>query len=104
MRPMEEKDVASVTQLLTASLKKYQIKRVFTEEEVRFLLNYDSAGKIMYAFVIEDENGAITDFFSFYSVPKITCRRFSQEVDHLKSIYQYYYADGKNDIKTLVKL
>lgn len=55
---MEAKDIPKVTELLTQYLKQFQIKRVFTEEEVKntLILSFDQGGKIVHPYVIEDEN------------------------------------------------
>lgn len=59
----------------------------------------------MCAYVIEDFfTHQVTDFFSFYLVPKIQCKHFGPEIDNIKACHQYYFAAKGHDIETLVKV
>ena len=65
-RPMEKKDVKSVTKLLYENQKKYKIHSIFSEEEVEHW--FIPIKNVIYSFVKEDNNGNITDFTSFYKI------------------------------------
>ncbi|EZG69603.1 glycylpeptide N-tetradecanoyltransferase [Gregarina niphandrodes] len=88
IRPMEEKDVASVTQLLNNGFVKDKIK-LYTElnedDVCHWLLTKQGA---VYTYVKETE-GKVTDFFSFYELNSKVLR-FNQEYDLLKAAYNYY--------------
>lgn len=63
---MIKKDAKRVHELLTDNLKKYTVHQEFSYEEVvKLLIPKDG---VIYSYVIENE-GIITDFFSFYSLP-----------------------------------
>lgn len=66
-RPMEKKDVEKVYVLLNEYLKKFTIRAHFSKEEVaHWFLPRD---KVVYSFVVENNEGEVTDFISFYSLP-----------------------------------
>jgi glycylpeptide N-tetradecanoyltransferase len=66
-RAMEKKDVDGVYKLLKIYLEKFTIRAYYSKEEVaHWLLPRD---KVVYSFVVEGDNGEITDFISFYSLP-----------------------------------
>lgn len=65
-RPMEKKDVKSVTTFLYENQKKYKIYSIFSEDEVEHW--FMPIKNVIYSFVREDNNGNITDFTSFYKI------------------------------------
>ena len=65
-RPMEKKDVKSVTKLFYESQKKYKIYSIFSEDEIEHW--FIPIKNVIYSFVREDNNGNITDFTSFYKI------------------------------------
>lgn len=65
-RPMEKKDIKSVTKLLYEGQKKYKIYSIFSEDEVEHW--FMPIKNVIYSFVREDENENITDFTSFYKI------------------------------------
>ena len=65
-RPMEKKDVKSVTKLLYENQKKYKIYSIFSEDEVEHW--FMPIKNVIYSFVKEDNNNNITDFTSFYKI------------------------------------
>jgi glycylpeptide N-tetradecanoyltransferase len=66
-RSMKSTDVEFVYTLLNGYLKKFTIKAYYSKEEVaHWFLPRD---KVVYSYVIESEEGKITDFISFYSLP-----------------------------------
>lgn len=59
----------------------------------------------MFSFVIEDyKTKRITDFFSFYSLPKVHSKHHPDDVDYLKVCYAYYTVPKGHDLTTLMKL
>lgn len=65
-RPMEKRDIKSVTKLLYEGQKKYKIHSIFSEDEVEHW--FMPIKNVIYSFVREDENKKITDFTSFYKI------------------------------------
>jgi glycylpeptide N-tetradecanoyltransferase len=83
LRPMEPKDVDGVHDLLTNYLEKFQLKILFTREEVAHsLLPRD---KVINAYVVETD-GKITDFLSFYHLPS----SILHHDDTLHAAYSFY--------------
>lgn len=53
------------------------------------------------SFVIENEQGEITDFFSFYSLPSSILRNPTYNI--LNVAYSYYYFNSKYSVTELTK-
>lgn len=64
---MKKKDTPQITQLLNAYLKQFKVYFKYSEEEVKhwFVPKKD----VIYTYVVEQSNGDIKDFLSFYSLP-----------------------------------
>ncbi|KAG7092550.1 hypothetical protein E1B28_008899 [Marasmius oreades] len=104
VREMEEKDVPSVTTLLSRYLERFDMKPIFTQEEVahQFLIGRGSSesgytnswrreGQVTWTYVVEHpETKNITDFFSFYSLPSTIIN--NAKYPTLEAAYLYYYA------------
>jgi glycylpeptide N-tetradecanoyltransferase len=67
LRKMEKKDVEQVYNLLNNYLKKFNVRAYYSLEEVAHW--FVPRDKVVYAFVNENNDGEITDFISFYSLP-----------------------------------
>lgn len=94
LRPMEEKDVEAVYDLLDRFSQRYDMNQAFTREEVDHWLVYKKEkGKeqVIWTYVVEDpKTQKITDFVSFYNLE-------STVIDHpqhdlVRAAYLYYYA------------
>ena len=70
MRPMEDKDVPRVTEMINAYLDKVKVHIVFSEEEIaHFMLPREN---VIYSYVVEkyeNNKNTVTDFYSFYALP-----------------------------------
>lgn len=97
LRPMEVKDIDQVLSLLTKFEERFELIQTFDKEEVAhwFLGTTPDATEtptndVIKTYVVENEEGLVTDFFSYYLLP------FSvlQNVQHkeLGIAYLYYYA------------
>lgn len=66
-RLMTEVDVPLAFKLLENYLLKFKLTPIFTEDEFKhwFLPQND----IIYSYVVEDKNGILTDFVSYYMLP-----------------------------------
>uniref|UniRef100_A0A673STJ9 Glycylpeptide N-tetradecanoyltransferase n=1 Tax=Suricata suricatta TaxID=37032 RepID=A0A673STJ9_SURSU len=65
LRPMEKKDIPVVHQLLTRYLKQFHLTPVMSQEEVEHW--FYPQENIIDTFVVENANGEVTDFLSFYT-------------------------------------
>ena len=84
LRVMEAKDVPGVRKLLTQYLDKFLLKVLFDEEEVRhWLLPREG---VINSFVIENQDGVITDMCSYYHLPSTILNRD----DTLRAAYSFY--------------
>ncbi|KAI0273347.1 N-myristoyl transferase [Gloeopeniophorella convolvens] len=103
LREMEDRDVPAVTDLYRRYMTRFDMIPVLEEEDVRhqFLSGrgtgeLDSStrrrqGQVVWAYVVENpETHAITDFFSFYTLPSTIIGH--PRHDLLEAAYLYYYA------------
>lgn len=65
LRLMEAKDVPRVKELLNRFLSRFDLSRVFTEDEVAHYFCSDSSRDLVWSYVVETGD-RITDFASFY--------------------------------------
>ncbi|KAL0246789.1 hypothetical protein GEMRC1_007996 [Eukaryota sp. GEM-RC1] len=101
MREMEEKDVASVTEILNIYLAKFVVHPVFTPEEVSHY--FLPIANVVSSFVFVDENDHVTDFISLYHLPSSVLRATKEENKHLNAAYLYYYASSAVPLVEMVK-
>jgi glycylpeptide N-tetradecanoyltransferase len=94
LRPMEERDVDAVLDLLKRYLDRFDMAPIFTREEVdHWLLPKESASheQVIWSYVVEDpESNKITDFFSFYCLESLAIG--SKKHANVKAAYLFYYA------------
>ncbi|KAK0649035.1 acyl-CoA N-acyltransferase [Cercophora newfieldiana] len=93
LREMQAKDVDAVDNLLNRYLKRYDLAPVFNREEIEhwFLNPNDKSGdKVVYSYVVEDGNGKITDFFSFFRLESSVIK--SPKHSSIRAGYLFYYA------------
>ncbi|EFY85171.1 Glycylpeptide N-tetradecanoyltransferase [Metarhizium acridum CQMa 102] len=88
LREMQDEDVDAVVGLLKRYLARYDMAPEFTAEEARhwFLPKKDSK-QVIWSYVVEN-NGKITDFFSFFCVESSIIKNN----DVLRVAYLFYYA------------
>ena len=99
VREMEEKDVGAVAALLETYLKRFQLAPTFTEEDVRHWLVFQK--DVISSYVVEDDKGAVTDFFSFYTLPSTIIG--NAEYDELKAAYMFYTVPGTHSVEELLQ-
>lgn len=94
LRPMEEKDVDAVHDLLERYLKRFDMNPAFTKDEIdHWLLHRPNAEKeqVIWSYVVEDpESHKITDFVSFYNLESTVIQH--PKHDNVRAAYLYYYA------------
>lgn len=86
IRPMESRDAAAVAALLAEYLKKYKLYPEMRKEEVEHWLAYKE--DVVYSYVVEDAQGNITDFLSFYTLPSSVIG--NDQYTTLKAAYMFY--------------
>lgn len=91
-RKMEEKDIESVWKLYDAWRDRYDISQIMTVEDVtHWIFGGDNQGKkVVFTYVVENSDGKITDFISFYSLPFTVLQNAKH--DNVGIAYLYYYA------------
>lgn len=99
LREMEERDIAPVAKLLRRYLRKFDLGPRFGDDEVAHLL-YSGRGtdtadgkrekQVTWTYVVENEQGAITDMISFYSLPSSILNH--EQYDAVNAAYLFYYA------------
>jgi len=99
MRPMEAKDVGACHKLLSDYLSKFKLSPVFEPEEVRHYFLPRSG--IIETYVVEDEQGEITDMSSFFTLPSSVMHH--PEHKSMKAAYNYYTVATKHELKDLMK-
>ncbi|MBN3312032.1 NMT1 tetradecanoyltransferase, partial [Atractosteus spatula] len=86
LRPMQKKDVAMVHRLLQAYLKQFHLAPVMSLEEVEhWLLPQEN---IIDTYVVENAEGVVTDFLSFYTLPSTIMNHPVHR--SLKAAYSFY--------------
>ncbi|CCK68699.1 glycylpeptide N-tetradecanoyltransferase NMT1 KNAG_0B02570 [Huiozyma naganishii CBS 8797] len=72
LRPMVAGDVDATLSLLQKYQARFDLRQIFSREEFsHWFLGGPNAeqDKVIFSYVVEDADGRITDFFSFYSLP-----------------------------------
>lgn len=96
LRKMNESDVGGVCTLLNTYLEKFNLKILFSEEEIaHWLLPREM---VIDSYVVE-KDGEITDFLSFYHLPSSILSHDST----LYAAYSYYNVATSVDLVDLMK-
>lgn len=93
LRPMQTRDVPAVGRLLRRYMARFDMAPRFSDAEVRHLFAQAvplDTRPVTWAYVVERHDGAITDFFSFYSLPSTLLGH--EQYDTLEAAYLFYYA------------
>ncbi|KAK9239423.1 acyl-CoA N-acyltransferase [Lipomyces kononenkoae] len=101
LRLMRRDDIGQVYDLLVAYLNKFELAPVFGKEELLHWLMHDygtesvsndekDKDRVVWAYVVENADGLITDLVSFYSLPSTVIGNPTH--DNLLAAYQFYYA------------
>ncbi|CCD63182.1 putative glycylpeptide N-tetradecanoyltransferase [Caenorhabditis elegans] len=99
LREMKSTDVPQVFKLLTTSLKQYSLAPVYNSEEELAHALVPKKG-VVYSYVAENQNGKITDFVSFYSLPSTVMGHTTHKT--IYAAYLYYYVAGSVTPKQLI--
>lgn len=90
-RKLEPQDCDKVCKLLNEYLMKFDLAPIFSEEEFKHWF-IPQVG-IIDSYVIEDENGSITDFISYYTLPSTVV--YHPIHKSLKAAYSFYNVSTK---------
>ncbi|KAK0725218.1 acyl-CoA N-acyltransferase [Lasiosphaeris hirsuta] len=93
LRPLEARDLDAVHNLLERYLKRFDLAPVFNREECdHWLLHKEDPAveQVVWSYVVEDANGKITDFFSFYLLESSVIK--STKHSSIRAAYLFYYA------------
>ncbi|XP_072910636.1 glycylpeptide N-tetradecanoyltransferase 2 isoform X3 [Hemitrygon akajei] len=98
LRPMEEKDVKRVQELLFNYLKQFELAPVMNEEEVTHWLM--PRENIIDTYVVEGSDGILTDFVSFYTLPSTVMHHPVHK--NLKAAYSFYNVHTETPLSDLM--
>jgi len=99
-RPMVNKDLSQVGELLEKYLTGFEAAPNFSKEEVSHWLK--TLKGVVSSFVVEDsETKKITDFVSYYTLPSTVIGHKTHKL--LKAAYLFYYVPGKNSLTSLIR-
>ncbi|ODV71806.1 glycylpeptide N-tetradecanoyltransferase NMT1 [Cyberlindnera jadinii NRRL Y-1542] len=94
LRRVKLEDFDQVSKLFLKYQDRYDLVQDFTPDEIKHWLfgnlEIEDSKKVVHTFVVEDEEGKITDFFSFYLLP-FTVLNNAQH-DEVGIAYLFYYA------------
>lgn len=90
-RRIQPKDMEETHKILDEYLKKFSLCPVFSKEE--FLHWFTPIEGIIECFVVEGENGAITDMVSYYSLPSSVMHHPVHKTVH--AAYSFYNVSTK---------
>jgi glycylpeptide N-tetradecanoyltransferase len=99
IRAMEKKDVEGVYEILDNYLSKFKIRPYYSKEEVEHW--FVPRKSIVYSYVIENDEGKITDFISFYLLPSSILQHTQHKT--LYACYSFMNVPGQYSMKELMR-
>lgn len=99
LRPMEKKDVEGVYFILENYLSKYKVRPYYSKNEVEHW--FVPRKNIVYSYVVENDEGIITDFISFYLLPSSILQHETHKT--LYAAYSFFNIPGQYTIKELIR-
>ncbi|KAG9102973.1 glycylpeptide N-tetradecanoyltransferase [Ceratobasidium sp. 370] len=112
LREMEDGDIKEVLALYETYMRRFTLAPIMSEEEMRHhMLSGRGIGEpidgrrqaqVVWAYVVQNpETNAITDFFSFYSLPSTITKSTKHEV--VDAAYLFYYATDQAGGEAAIK-
>jgi glycylpeptide N-tetradecanoyltransferase len=96
---MEKKHVEGVYKILNDYLKKFTIRAYYSKDEVaHWFLPRD---KVVYSYIVENNDGEVTDFISFYSLPSSVLNHDVHKT--LFAAYSFFNIANSVSYKELIK-
>ncbi|OMJ69141.1 hypothetical protein SteCoe_33220 [Stentor coeruleus] len=99
VRPFQDKDVTVVHRLLMDYLQRFSLYIEFAESDVRHF--FAPQEDVIYSYVVENEAGVVTDFFSFYSLPSSVLKNPKHK--KLRAAYAYYVIPNAHSLLDIFK-
>jgi glycylpeptide N-tetradecanoyltransferase len=99
IREFRVQDSSLVHRLLMDYLQRFSLHVEFTEAEIRHF--FSPREDVIYSYVIENAEGVITDFLSFYSLPSSVLKNPKHK--KLRAAYAYYVVPGSHSLLDLFK-
>lgn len=95
LRPIRPADVPAVARLLRRYMARFDMAPRFTDAEVQHMFirappQMEDTQPVIWAYVVEQPDGRISDFFSFYNLPSSVLG--NDKHDTLAAAYLFYYA------------
>lgn len=90
-RPLKDADIPQAHQLLCDYLKSFSLTPIFSIEEFQHWFSPRSG--IISCFIVEDENGVITDLVSYYALPSTVMHHPVHKI--IKAAYSFYNVSNK---------
>jgi len=97
-RKMQDSDCQQAFHLLSKYLKSFHLAPVFDEEEFRHW--FIPRENVVDSFVVEQADGTITDFASFYHLPSTIMNHANYKT--LKAAYLFYHVASKTALNELI--
>jgi len=96
-RDMTEKDIVPVGELLSKYLERFDMAQVFSAEEIDHWFLHRGGYKsederVIWAYVVEDDKGKITDFISYYNLDSTIIKQKGHKHKVIRAAYLFYYA------------
>jgi glycylpeptide N-tetradecanoyltransferase len=96
LRKMQENDLKQVGELLKKYLDRFDMAQEFSKAELKHWFLHADGSKspseqVIWSYVVEQE-GKITDFFSFYLLDSTVIRENAGNHKTIRCAYSYYYA------------
>ncbi|KAF2723775.1 Glycylpeptide N-tetradecanoyltransferase [Polychaeton citri CBS 116435] len=91
-RAMQEADIPAVLDLLQRYIERFSLRQEFNEAEIRHWLCSESSKDVVWSFVVEDGEGKVTDFVSYYLLESTVLKANSTTTTTIRAAYLYYYA------------
>lgn len=105
LRPMKYSDVDQVHELFSKYQERFELIQVFSKEELAHCLLGGTpngpASSVIKTYVVENDQGKISDFFSFYLLPFTVLE--NEKHKELGIAYLFYYATDSADTENYVK-
>lgn len=99
LRPFQKKDSDQVYEILENYLSQFKIRPYYSKEEVEHW--FTPRDNLIYSYVVENEDGKITDFTSFYLLPSSILQHEVHK--KLYSAYSFFTVPGSVGLKDLLR-
>lgn len=97
-RKMTDKDIPAAHKLLLKYLEKFSLAPVFSQDEFRHW--FSNRDGVMSSFVVQNENGAITDLASYYALPSTVMHHPVHK--QIKAAYSFYNVSTETTWNNLI--